>query len=214
MSGGSAYLDILIFAIIAIFLGLRLRSALGKKTGFEQNLPRDAEVVEKIIGGKQESAAAELAEQVSGKGITALRRADSNFNEKEFVKGGSAAYQMILTSFAEGDVDALKPLLGYEMNASFSEAIRQREKLGETLSIDIKSLDNAEITAVVLTDGLAAVTMEFKSTQQRKLIAENGAIIDGDGEDVKTFIDRWIFERDISSTDPNWLLVETESLDA
>ncbi len=213
MSGGGAYLDILIFAIIAIFLGLRLRSVLGKKTGFEQNLPRDAEVVEKIIGGKQESAAAaESAEQVSGKGITALRRADSNFNEKEFVKGGSAAYQMILTSFAEGDVDALKPLLGYEMNASFSEAIRQREKLGETLSIDIKSLDNAEITAVVLTDGLAAVTMEFKSTQQRKLIAEDGAIIDG--EDVKTFIDRWIFERDISSTDPNWLLVETESLDA
>lgn len=212
MSGGLPFVDILIFAIIAIFLGLRLRSVLGKRTGFEQEFTRDPEAVEKMTGDEPQDVSA--ASAINGEGISAIQRADPYFSEPEFIQGATAAYAMILSSFAEGDVEALKPLLGYEMNAGFAGAIRQRLKAGETLEIDIKSQDKTEVVSAKITDGVAAITVECRSQQQRLLKAENGDLLDGEEGQVETFIDRWVFERDVSSQDPNWLLVETESLNA
>lgn len=210
MSDGLPF-DILILAVIAIFLGLRLRSVLGKRTGFEQEYTRDPEAVEKITKAEQDTRPASA---MNGEGISAVQMADPYFSEPEFVQGASAAYRMILSAFAEGDIETLKPLLGYEMNAGFAEAIRQRQKAGESLTIEITSLDPADVVAAKLTDGVAAITVEYRSKQQRLLKAEDGSLLDGDVDQEETFIDRWTFERDVSSQDPNWLLVETESLDA
>ena len=149
---------------------------------------------------------------LGGDGVAAVMSADPSFSEIEFKKGAQAAYGMILDGFAKGDLDLLKSLLGYEMNISFSEAIRERQKADETLTINLESIDRAEVTSAKLRDGVAVITVEFTSRQQRVLKDPSGAILDGDNDAVETFIDLWTFERDISSTDPTWLLVETETV--
>ena len=202
------YVDILIFAIIAIFLGLRLRSVLGKRTGFEENVSRDQDMVDALSVPKKSDEAG----LVNGEGIGAIQQADPSFSEKEFIKGAGMAYGMILESFAADDIENLKPLLGYEMMNSFSEVIRERQKSGESLNIELITLDYAQIHKARLVEGLAVITVEFRSQQKRLLKSEAGDILDGDPEEVETFIDLWTFERDISSRDPNWLLVETETL--
>jgi predicted lipid-binding transport protein (Tim44 family) len=207
MSGSIPYVDILIFAIIAIFLGLRLRSVLGKRTGFEQEQSRDQDMVDAIT-----TASVKNEDPVSGEGINAIRKADPSFNEKEFVKGAGMAYDMILKEFSAGDTEQLKPLLGYEMMNSFADAIRERMKSGDSLTIELVSLDHTSIHEARLIEGLAVITVEFKSQQKRLLRDESGAIIDGDEDQTETFIDLWTFERDISSRDPNWLLVEAENM--
>jgi len=209
MSGGIPFLDILIFAIIAIFLGLRLRSVLGRRDGFEQDLRRDPDAVEAMSEIRTKAKPQDL---VSGEGIEAIANADTLFSEKEFLKGASAAYGMILEAFADGDMETLKPLLGYEMNAGFAQAIRDRGKAGETLSINLVSLDDVKIHKARLTEGVASITVEYHSQQKRILKAEDGGIIEGANDATEAFIDHWTFERDISSRDPNWLLVETETL--
>lgn len=209
MQGGIPYIDILIFAIIAIFLGLRLRSVLGKRTGFEQEYTRDPEAMKAM---RQEFQEDDAPSSLNGDGVAALAKADPSFSEKEFSQGASIAYEMILKAFAAGDVETLKPLLGYEMNASFSDAIRERGKAGEELTIDLVSLDRAVVTAATLRDGLAQITVEFTSQQKRILTSEDGTVLDGDDGEIETFVDLWTFERDIGSQDPTWLLVETESV--
>ena len=208
MPGGIPLIDILIFAIIAIFLGLRLRSVLGKRTGFEQDFSREQQNHE---AADPSLAPAEVT-TLTGDGVSAVMSADPSFSEKEFVKGASAAYGMILNAFAEGDLETLKTLLGYEMNISFADAIRERQKADETLAIDLQSIDRAVISSAKLRDGVASLVVEFTSRQQRVLKSSDGSVIDGDAETVETFIDLWTFERDISSTDPTWLLVETETV--
>ena len=209
MPGGIPLIDILIFAIIAIFLGLRLRSVLGKRTGFEQDFSREQQNQE--AADPSSLAPAEVT-TLTGDGVSAVMSADPSFSEKEFVKGASTAYGMILNAFAEGDLETLKSLLGYEMNISFADAIRERQKADETLAIDLQSIDRAVISSAKLRDGVASLVVEFTSRQQRLLKSSDGSVIDGDAETVETFIDLWTFERDISSTDPTWLLVETETV--
>ena len=209
MSGGIPYVDILIFAIIAVFLGLRLHSVLGKRTGFEQDTsPKKGQPA----AGSEPAPAAEAAPK-DGTGVAAIAKADPGFTKKDFVEGASAAYGVILEAFANEDVDALKPLLGYEMISSFTEAIHDRQKAGEKLTIELVELENAEITEARLVEGLAIVTVEYRSRQKRLLHAEDGSVLEGDPKAEETCLDRWTFERDVSSRDPNWLLVETETID-
>ena len=209
MPGGIPFVDILIFAIIAIFLGLRLNSVLGKRTGFEQDTARENDQ----LGKAAESAPAPEGLPEDGTGTGAIKKADPGFDEKEFLDGASSAYGMILEAFAKEDVDALKPLLGYEMIGSFTEAIHDRQKAGEQLAIELVALENAEIADARLVEGLATIAVDYRSLQKRALRSEDGGILDGDPEAEETFLDRWTFERDISSRDPNWLLVETETID-
>jgi len=209
MPAGIPLIDILIFAIIAIFLGLRLRSVLGKRTGFEQDFSRQHGFDES--DSDDQLTPAEVT-TLNGDGVSALMSADPNFDENTFVEGARAAYGMILKAFADGDFETLKPLLGYEMNIGFADAIRDRLKADEVLTIDLKSIDRAEVKSAKLRDGVAAITVEFASQQQRLLKAADGSVLDGDAETVESFVDLWTFERDISSTDPTWLLVETETV--
>ena len=209
MSGGIPYVDILIFAIIAVFLGLRLHSVLGKRTGFEQDTNRKADQV----AASAKPAPETEAPPKDGTGVDAVAKADPGFDAGEFAKGAAAAYGMILEAFAKEDTEALKPLLGYEMTGSFTEAIHDRQKAGEKLTIELVELENTEITDARVVEGLAIITVEYRSRQKKILHAEDGSVLEGDPNAEETLIDRWTFERDVSSRDPNWLLVETETID-
>ena len=206
------FIDIIIFAVIAVLLLLRLRSVLGQRNGYDEQPPRDnrfdngsAEVIS-IDSGRR-------TDIVEGHGIDALRKADRSFSEKEFLNGAAAAFQMILNAYAEGDLANLKRLLSYDLLQSFTQSIRQRAKDGESLSITLDELRDVKITDAKVFDNTASVTVEFQSTQTRILSDKDGATIEDEDTGTRDLIDIWTFERDLTLDDPNWKLAETESPD-
>ena len=133
------YIDIIIFAVIAVLLVLRLRSVLGQRTGYDEQPQRDnrfdkgtADVIS-IDSGRR-------ADVIEGHGIDALRKADRSFSEKTFLNGAAAAFEMILTAYADGDLAKLKRLLGYDLLHSFTQSIQQRVREGESLKIVLDEL--------------------------------------------------------------------------
>jgi predicted lipid-binding transport protein (Tim44 family) len=200
------FVDILIFAVLAIFLIFRLRSILGRREGFEED-PKTTSTA----AFKTQSKPDFNTNLPSGQGIDAIIAADPNFSQQAFIDGAEQVYGMILTAFARGDMDELRPLLGYDMASSFSDVINERNKAGEELSITLTDLSRVDIQNAMVVEGIASITVEYQSTQIRVLKDENGTIIDGDPKEAETFVDQWTFEHDVSSSNPNWLLVETQT---
>ena len=200
------YVDILIFAVLAVFLIFRLRSILGRRDGFEEDPNKKA-----AAAFKSETKTDMNNELPSGEGIDAIVAADSGFSKQAFLDGAEQVYEMILTAFARGNMEELRPFLGYEMAGSFSDAINERRKAGEELSITLTDLSRVDIREAGVKEGIASITVEYQSTQIRVLKDENGTIIDGDSNDPETFVDQWTFERDVTSANPNWLLIETQT---
>lgn len=200
------YVDILIFAVLAVFLIFRLRSILGRRDGFEEDPNKKA-----AAAFKSQTKTDMNNELPSGEGIDAIVAADSGFSKQAFLDGAEQVYEMILTAFARGNMEELRPFLGYEMAGSFSDAINERRKAGEELSITLTDLSRVDIREAGVKEGIASITVEYQSTQIRVLKDENGTIIDGDSNDPETFVDQWTFERDLTSANPNWLLIETQT---
>jgi len=206
------FIDIIIFAVIAVLLVLRLRSVLGQRTGYDEQPKRDnrldtgsAEVIS-IDSGRR-------ADIVEGHGLDALRQADRSFSEKDFLNGAAAAFQMILNAYAEGDLANLKRLLSYDLLQSFTQSVQQRAKEGELLSITLDELRDVKIVDAKVFDNTASVTVEFQSTQTRVLSDKDGNTIEDEDTGTRDLIDIWTFERDLTLDDPNWKLAETESPD-
>ena len=208
------YIDIIIFAILAIFLIFRLRSVLGRRDGFDEK-PDD-----KKSAGESARAMFKKSKQnvkdidmASGEGIAAVVAADAHFSQQDFLDGAAAAYRMILEGFAKGDMDQLKPLLGYEMATSFGDAIRDRRKAGEVLTIELVDLRRVDLVRAWVEAGIAFIAVEFHATQKKILRDEAGKVIEG-SDAAEMFVDQWVFERDVGSENPNWLLVETQAVPA
>ncbi|HEX2536755.1 MAG TPA: Tim44/TimA family putative adaptor protein, partial [Pseudolabrys sp.] len=127
------------------------------------------------------------------------------------VTGARAAYEMIVTAFAEGDRRSLKNLLSRDVYDGFDAAIGEREKRGETVESRFVSIDSADITAAELRARTAQVTVRFHSTLITATRDKDGNVIDGSAERVTDITDVWTFARDVSSRDPNWKLVATEA---
>ena len=206
------FIDIIIFAVIAVLLVLRLRSVLGQRTGYDEQPKRDnrldtgsAEVIS-IDSGRR-------ADIVEGHGLDALRQADRSFSEKDFLNGAASAFQMILNAYAEGDLANLKRLLSYDLLQSFTQSVQQRAKEGELLSITLDELRDVKIVDAKVFDNTASVTVEFQSTQTRVLSDKDGNTIEDEDTGTRDLIDIWTFERDLTLDDPNWKLAETESPD-
>ena len=206
------FIDIIIFAVIAVLLVLRLRSVLGQRSGYDEQPSRDnrfdkgsADVIS-IDSGRR----ADIAE---GHGLDALRKADRSFSEKQFMNGAAAAFEMILSAYAEGDLAKLKRLLGYDLLQSFTQSVQQRGQDGEVLSITLDELRDVRIVGAKVFDNTASVTVEFQSTQTRILTDKDGATIEDEDTGTRDLIDIWTFERDLTLGDPNWKLAETESPD-
>ena len=209
------FIDILIFAVIAVLLVLRLRSVLGQRNGYEQ--PQDNQVKESFADKGNAPIpfpkTADKPAKLSGSGLDALRRADRQFNEKEFVQGATAAFDMILTAFADGDQAQLKRLLSYDLLQSFMETIHDRTAAKESLEITVNDIREVSILNVELIDSVASITVHFHTKQTRIARDEHGDVIDDSDTKPQEFIDIWTFERDLTLSDPNWKLAETESAD-
>ena len=206
------FIDIIIFAVIAVLLVLRLRSVLGQRTGYDEQQPRDTRLdpnsadVISIDSGRR----ADIAE---GHGLAALKKADRQFSEKEFMNGAAAAFEMILSAYAAGDVAKLKRLLSYDLLQSFTQSIQQRTSDGETLTITLDELRDVKIVSAKVFDNVASVTVEFQSTQTRMLTDGDDNSIEDEDTGTRELIDIWTFERDLTLDDPNWKLAETETPD-
>lgn len=231
MSDGFQFIDIIFFAMIAAFLVLRLRSVLGRRDGHEQSF-RDRfqkqkdEAEENIIPlrdraeprraeplGTEAPMAADVDADPLTVGLAEIKRADPNFDAREFISGARVAFELILDAYAKGDSQTLKPLLNAEVFANFSQAIRDREQAGETLEDTLVGIKSADIVEAYMDGHTANVTVKFVSEQINVTRDENGDVVDGNPNTVVDVADFWTFARDTKSRDPNWILVATNSLD-
>jgi predicted lipid-binding transport protein (Tim44 family) len=224
MGDGFQIFDILLFAAIAGFLLLRLRSVLGRRSGNEQRRPdpfnpsqTPAGPQDKVVPlprarpaeGIAPPAAPATAPAVSG--VAALRAASPGFDEAEFLSGARGAFEIIVNAFAAGDTAALRPLLSNEVYEGFAEAIRTRIAAKETHETTLMSIKSADIAEAAVEDGAAVVTVKFVSDQVNVTRAENGAVVEGDPDRIVEQTDYWTFSRPIRARDPNWTLIATHS---
>ena len=224
----------LVFLGLAIFVIVKLRSVLGTRTGTErppQDLFRkdDPPAAGNAMGanvvpmpGMRQTPApvvepeARLAgvlpkDHPAFPGLVQIMSADSAFDPKEFVEGARSAYEMIVLAFAQGDRRTLKDLLSKDVFEDFERAITEREQRKEKVETEFVSIDKAEIIDALLRVRNAQVTVKFLSKLITSTRNEAGTVIDGSAELVTDVTDIWTFARDVSSADPNWRLIATES---
>jgi len=144
-------------------------------------------------------------------GLDAIVAADPSFDVKHFITGARTAYEMIVTAFAGGDRRQLRSLLSRDVFDGFDAAIGEREGRGETAESRFISIDGSTITAAELRNRTAQITVRFVSKLVSATRDRAGAVIDGNAEKVTDVTDVWTFARDISSRDPNWKVVATET---
>jgi predicted lipid-binding transport protein (Tim44 family) len=227
----------IIFLALAVFIFLRLRSVLGKRTGRERPpfMPRGPQDVvarpatDKVVTLPQRPAEApprpaevaqptaerwkDIAESGStvAAGLDAIAGAEPSFDAKHFVTGARTAYEMIVTAFAGGDRRQLRSLLSREVFDGFDAAITERERRSETAETRFISIDGSTITAAELRNKTAQITVRFVSKLVSATRDRSGTVIDGSADKVTDVTDVWTFARDISSRDPNWKVVATEA---
>ncbi len=227
MGGEFQFFDIIILAMIAGFLILRLRRVLGRRDGHEGGYHdrfNEREQLDKEDGDDnivhlpdRSEATAEGpsldidADDPVAAGLTQIRVADPSFSPDEFVEGGKMAFEMILNGFASGDRKTLKGLLSPDVYKNFDEAITERERAGEVLEDTLVGIRSAEIVEATMDGHHSIVTVKFVSEQISALRDADGNIIDGNPNEVIDVTDFWTFSRDARSSDPNWTLIGTES---
>ncbi len=145
------------------------------------------------------------------KGIEELVDADFDFSPGEFLGGARMAYEMIVNAFAEGDKQALKPLLSREVYDGFVAAIDERKKVNHVLESKFVGINKADITKINIAGGDAQISIKFVSDLITATLDEEGRVIDGDPNEIQEITDVWTFERPIKSRDPNWRLIATEA---
>lgn len=213
------YFDIILFAMVAGFLVLRLRSVLGRRTGNERRrelfVRRPRPAPEKLPNRDDATIApakpAEAAADAVSQGIDQIRRADPSFDPPHFIEGARAAFEMVVTAFAHGDKAALRPLLSEEVFQQFATAIDERLAAKETLETRIMRLDTVDILDAEMLGRTAQLALKLVSQQINVTRAMDGSIVEGDPEHPIEKTDYWTFARDTRSSDPNWVLVATSS---
>lgn len=212
---------IVILALIAGFLALRLYSVLGKRTGHEQEPAlRPAEERAKVtvlqprplsdIPGDSVRLADGLIAPGGEAGVRALIAADRNFDVPQFVEGAKAAYKMVLEAFWRGDRSELEWLCDTDVLTSFEEAIAQREAAGHVLDNRLVRIDKAQIVGANVNGRVAEVSLRFEADIAAVTRDKDGNVVAGSLTDAVSTNDIWTFTRDLRSTDPNWKLSETD----
>ena len=215
------FIDILIFAAIALFLIFRLRSILGNRDGFEQKRPEQSafdvttqtenDNARKKIVPLRANKSEEKMENIQG--LDAVRQIDPSFNDDEFMQGAASAFSMILQAFADGDLATLRRLLAYDLYEEFAQSVHARNKDGDQLAITVHSINDVQLTHGSVKNLIASVTVTFVSEQSRTVKNSDGVVLEHESEEKAIITDIWVFERDTQLNDPNWKLVETQSED-
>ena len=211
---------IVILALVALFIGLRLYSVLGERTGHEQQpilKPADPEaVVEQRVNRPAPvqptpTDGADMAFlPTAGPGVRALLAADASFDVAHFLEGAKSAYQMVLESYWKGDSAALRPFVDDHVYETFSSAIAQRQKDGLVLDNRLVNVEQAIITAAQVERDIAVVTVRFEADIAAVTRNREGEVVAGSMSDAVQTRDLWTFRRRVASNDPNWLLIETD----
>ena len=190
------YIDIILLAMIAGFIFLRLRGILGKRTGFEGKAPSQFEKVLNNIQAEKKTTIKENFDEES---------------QREFLKGAKIAYETIITDFSDNDnkLVASKPLLSKKIYDQFEEALRERNKRGHFAEITFIGVNSAKIKEHKKIDKILNVTVDFVSEVITCIKDKNKKVISGDPEKIKKIYDTWVFSRDTTSRNPNWQLVDT-----
>jgi predicted lipid-binding transport protein (Tim44 family) len=231
-----ANFDLILLALIAVFIFLRLKSVLGSRDGNEDNRnhndpfsekpmedakPKKADNVFHLPGSEpmddddfplppKETLKVKEPTGPAARGLTEIMAKDPNFSEETFYEGARWAFEMIITAFAKNDRETLKNLLNPDVNDNFISAIDARLAAGETLENTLVGLKSIEIIEAVLEGKMANITVKIVSEQVNVTTDREGAVVDGDGNYIDTITDIWTFERDLSSKSPNWFLMATE----
>ena len=195
MSYSFEYIDIILLAMIAGFIFLRLRGILGKRTGYEgKTNPQFQEIIEKINTDVKE-------------------KLNDNFDEtaqKEFLKGAKIAYETIITDFSDDDNKLIKskPLLSKKIYDQFDQALKERSNRGHYAEITFIGVNSADVKEHKKTNSILKVTVDFVGEVITCIKDKDKKIISGDPEKIKKIYDTWVFSRDTRSTNPNWQLVD------
>ena len=188
------YIDIILLAMIAGFIFLRLRGILGKRTGFEGSSTTQFENILKKVNVQQKNKS--------------LQEFDENA-QKEFLKGAKIAYETIITDFSDNDnkLTTSKPLLSKKIFDQFNEALKERNKSQHFAEIIFIGIDKATIKEHKIINQFLEVTVDFVAEVITCIRDKDKKIISGDPEKTKKIYDSWVFSRDINSSNPNWQLV-------
>lgn len=227
------YFDIFLFALIAVFLVLRLRGVLGRRTGNEKQNQSDifgrrphddngavnhpengaapqTDNVYRLPDSTNEDDAANVPSGTFAT-LQQIQKNDPNFTQQDFLNGARMAFEMIVEYFAKGDKDGLNPLLSPEVYKNFAAAIDARAEKGEHEETTLVGIKSASIHDASLEGRTAYITVKFVSEEVSVIRNSDGDVISGDPNQVIEAEDLWTFARNIESRDPNWLLVATET---
>ncbi|MGP1283549.1 MAG: Tim44/TimA family putative adaptor protein [Parasphingopyxis sp.] len=213
--------EIILLAMVAVFVGLRLFSVLGQRTGHEQEprMPRPVEAPPKMtpvpqgipdIAPAAEAEADGLVAPTASAGIRKISSADSSFEINEFLIGAQAAYRMILEAFWKGDRDDLSHLVSDEVLESFNAAIDAREAEGHILDNRLVAIERTQVEKAEFQSNTARITLRFDADIAGVTRNKDGEVIAGSLSDAVQTHDIWTFARNVRDADPNWLLVETD----
>ena len=188
------YIDIILLAMIAGFIFLRLRGILGKRTGFD---------------GKAAPQFQEILKKTNPKNKSNINENFDDNAQKEFLNGAKIAYETIITDFSDNDnkLIASKPLLSKEIYNQFNDALQERDKRGHYAEITFIGINTADIKEHKKSNSILQVTVDFVSEVITCIRDKEKKIISGDPEKIKKIYDTWVFSRDIKSNNPNWKLV-------
>ncbi|MEH3158431.1 MAG: Tim44/TimA family putative adaptor protein [Sphingomonas taxi] len=210
---------LVILAMVAGFLALRLYSVLGKRTGHEQPLPRAADEraatapLPRTIDVAAEPRGAVPSRDIEGRAEGALRQivaAEPGFDVARFLEGAQAAYRMTLEAFWKGDEATLQTLTSDDVHAAFAEAIAMRAERGETLDNRLVTIERATIADASLAGRDARIAVRFDADIAAVTRDAEGNVIAGSTSDAVETHDVWTFARTLKSADPNWKLVDTD----
>jgi predicted lipid-binding transport protein (Tim44 family) len=190
------YIDIILLAMIAGFIFLRLRGILGKRSGFEGKAPSQ---FEKVLNNVKTENNHINKEKFDDKA------------QQEFLKGAKIAYETIITDFSDNDnkLTTSKPLLSKKIFDQFNNALQERSKRGHFAEITFIGVNSADIKEHNKTNNIVQVTVDFVSEVITCIKDKEKKIISGDPEKIRKIYDTWIFSKDIRSSNPNWQLIET-----
>jgi predicted lipid-binding transport protein (Tim44 family) len=231
-------IDIIILAMVAVFLVARLYKVLGRRSGHER--PRDpfagvanddqrretvvplpdrsgpARSEEPVVstaavGAGPAGAAVDQGGSPLQAAIARIRSVDPQFDPNKFLAGARAAFEMIISAYAKGDAAALRPLLNDEVFQNFNNAIKGRQQARETLDTTLVAVTGADLIEAELQGRNAVVTVKIVSDQINVTRDASGKVVEGDPSVVASVTDIWTFSRNTRSRDPNWALIATRS---
>ena len=196
MSYSFEYIDIILLAMIAGFIFLRLRGILGKRSGFEGKAPAKFDKILNEVVSKQSKKNIEVFDESA---------------QKEFLKGANIAYETIITDFSDNDnkLTTSKPLLNREIYDQFNQALKERSTRGHYAEITFIGINSSTIKEHKKINSILNVTVEFIAEVITCIKDKENKIISGDPEKVKKIYDTWVFSRDTTSVNPKWQFINT-----